>query len=214
MKIEMPKILDTLTEYDVMQDIVQKSVNEEEDMKDFHFFNANLQGVQADVIDFHGGVFENCKFTLCTFHNLYFADIIFMNCDISNVDFTKCFFRRVQFQNCKVLGANFAEATFDSVSMQNCNCKFINASLVKIKNSLFEHTDFSNANFQQGSIKSVALKDCKFIEAEFLHAPLKGVDFTSSDISGILLSGPELQGAIVTAVQACDLSRYLGLIVR
>ena len=119
MKIEAPKISSTLIESNHIQDIVQKAVEEEEDIKDFHFVNAKMDGVQAEIIEFQDCIFENCRFTECVFNNLYFADIIFIKCDISNIDFSKCFFRRVRFENCKAVGTNFAEATFDSVSMQN-----------------------------------------------------------------------------------------------
>ena len=40
------------------------------------------------------------------------------------------------------------------------------------------------------------------------------MDFTTSQISGILLSGSELKGGVVTPLQAAELAPLLGLIVR
>ncbi|HEX3040027.1 MAG TPA: pentapeptide repeat-containing protein, partial [Caproiciproducens sp.] len=109
---------------------------------------------------------------------------------------------------------NFAEATFDHVGAKDCNCRLVNLSSSKMKNAAFDHVDFTGGSFQQCGLKTVAFRECRLIQAEFLHTPLKGIDFTSSEIGGILLSGEELRGAIVTPLQACDLSRFLGLVVR
>ena len=43
---------------------------------------------------------------------------------------------------------------------------------------------------------------------------LKGIDFTSCDIEGIGANIADVNGAIVTAVQALSLSTMLGLIVK
>ena len=50
--------------------------------------------------------------------------------------------------------------------------------------------------------------------ADFTGTSLKGIDLTEDEIEGLLVSGPELRGAIVTPLQACDLARLLGLIIR
>lgn len=41
-------------------------------------------------------------------------------------------------------------------------------------------------------------EDCNLIRSEFLHTPLHGVDFTACAIDGLLLSGKELRGTLVT----------------
>ena len=43
---------------------------------------------------------------------------------------------------------------------------------------------------------------------------MKGLDLRTCALDGLAVSGAfELEGAIVTPLQACELSRYLGLVV-
>ena len=42
MKTEAPKISDLLTESNDLQDIVQQAMDDEEDIREFHFTNANM----------------------------------------------------------------------------------------------------------------------------------------------------------------------------
>ena len=46
-----------------------------------------------------------------------------------------------------------------------------------------------------------------------MHTPLAGHSFATCNIEGISLEGPELRGARVTALQACELAKLLGVIV-
>lgn len=43
-----------------------------------------------------------------------------------------------------------------------------------------------------------------------LNTPLKDVNLTTNDLQGIRLSGGELQGAIISSLQAVDLIRIFG----
>lgn len=47
-----------------------------------------------------------------------------------------------------------------------------------------------------------------------MNTTLKGVDFTDCDIVSIVLTGKELRGAIVSAVQAIELVGLLGVIIK
>ena len=60
----------------------------------------------------------------------------------------------------------------------------------------------------------IELSNCDMKEAELSEVKLKGVDLRTDDISGIKLKGPELEGAVVNMMQAVELSRLLGLIIK
>ena len=43
---------------------------------------------------------------------------------------------------------------------------------------------------------------------------LKGIDFTTSNIEGIVVSIKDLKGAIVSEMQAIELAKLLGIIIK
>ena len=62
--------------------------------------------------------------------------------------------------------------------------------------------------------EAVAFDMCSLVEAEFSRTSLKGIDLTSSRLEGLRLGVGDLRGVIVSSVQALDLTRYLGLVVK
>ena len=85
-----------------------------------------------------------------------------------------------------------------------------------MKAVLFEQTDLSGAAFSDIGLRRRAMfafRECSLAGAQFLHTPLAGQNFATCNIEGIALEGPELRGARVTALQACELAKLLGVIV-
>ena len=86
-----------------------------------------------------------------------------------------------------------------------------------MKAVLFEQTDLSGAAFSDIGLRRRAMfafRECSLAGAQFLHTPLAGQNFATCNIEGIALEGPELRGARVTALQACELAKLLGVIVK
>jgi len=77
-------------------------------------------------------------------------------------------------------------------------------------------TDLSNANISECKLKSWELKEVLLTNSAFFKTSLRGVDFTESEITGIILSNnyAELQGAIVNVLQAAELAKFLGVVVK
>ena len=69
-------------------------------------------------------------------------------------------------------------------------------------------------SFNEVTWKYLTFDRCTFSQTEFLHTSLKQLDFTSSDISGILLDPSSVRGMIVTSYQAITLSRLLGIVIQ
>jgi uncharacterized protein YjbI with pentapeptide repeats len=72
----------------------------------------------------------------------------------------------------------------------------------------------SNSNISECKLINLELDYISFINTSFFKTPLKGIDFTGSKIDGMILSGEELKGAIVSVYQASELAKLLGLIVK
>ena len=101
-------------------------------------------------------------------------------------------------------------------------------SSVQQYNSFFNYANFgettledvalSGGQFRQACFSKVKLKRFRaeksvFSQAEFYKTPLAGVDLSTCDISGIVLSESlsELKGAKVAPFQAVELAELLGL---
>lgn len=113
-----------------------------------------------------------------------------------------------------MLGLSLPDAVLDHAEFSGCTCRFLSLSAAKLKAVRFAGCDCSDGSFQECTLKSVQFGGCNLSRSDFLHTPLKGINLTDDEIGGIVLSGPELRGAVVTMMQACDLSRYLGLVIQ
>src|SRR5665648_651230 len=111
---------------------------------------------------------------------------------------------------------SFADIVFKSCDLSNSSCNgayFNRCELVSCKgigialqNVTLKEVSFLNSHFK--SKKSI------FTGVSFFKTLLKGVDFSESDINGISVSSEELKGLIVNPVQAVELSKILGLIIK
>lgn len=68
--------------------------------------------------------------------------------------------------------------------------------------------------FLECGFTCVTFNGCDLANSEFTNTPLKKVDFRENNISDILLTGRELKDAIVSPMQAVELARLLGVIVK
>ena len=66
----------------------------------------------------------------------------------------------------------------------------------------------------EAKLTRILLEGCCLAGAEMLNTPLKDVNLTTNDLQGIRLSGGELQGAIISSLQAVDLIRIFGVSIQ
>lgn len=58
------------------------------------------------------------------------------------------------------------------------------------------------------------IDSCDFTGAEFYAATMKGLDFSTSRIDGILVSANDLRGVIVNEEQAVACAKLFGIVVK
>ncbi len=89
--------------------------------------------------------------------------------------------------------ANFARTAWTGCALQSSSLREAVCSEVRFKN--------------------VTLAEVNFSGAEFFKTPLAGLDVSNCDINGILVSESfrELRGLRVSALQAMELARLLGV---
>lgn len=94
------------------------------------------------------------------------------------------------------------------------SARYINMSGTKINNMKIIDSDFSESSFIESSFKNIELMDVKFNKAEFLKTLLKGVDFSSSDITDVMFDLISVKGMIVNQFQCVELVGLLGVHVK
>jgi len=215
-EIQKPSIANKLDPVDDLRLYILENQSAEADFLQKHIQGVCLQDFDLSGICFDQVVFENCRLTGCSFCRTHLADVIFKSCDLSNSDFSDSSFDSCELSSVKGLGANFSESYIQNVTMRDCNLKYTNFNSAQLHKVSMSECDLSESFISSCKLKSVFFHEVLFIKATFFKTPLKGLDFTSCQLDGIVLSseGTELKGILVTYSQAAELARLLGIIIK
>lgn len=170
--------------------------------------NLNFSKGEFVRVSFSGCVFRSCDFTKGSFYNVVFEKCSFENCRFMGSywkgctlagskadggDFREAHIKESIFSESVLRYANFTEAFLDKTVMRNCNLKEAAFSAVRLAKPEWENIDFSRT--------------------EFFGTKLKGVDLSSCNIEGIVVSEScsELKGAKIDVFQAAEIARILGI---
>ena len=91
---------------------------------------------------------------------------------------------------------------------------YINFSSSKYKALKLENCHLSDSSFNDSDLSKTEFIKCNLSKCEFIQTPLKIVDLSSCDISGILLNLNHLNGAIISESQAIDIAQLLGVKIK
>ena len=87
-------------------------------------------------------------------------------------------------------------------------------SLSHFRDVCFHSSKLSNASIQEAVFKNVEFKYSNLIGIQMFRTNLKDIDFTTCDITGLVVMPQDLQGVIVDEYQAVELSRLLGIVIK
>lgn len=179
------------------------------------FTGGSAAEMSLEKTEYKACVFRACRFTGTVLANAWFQNVIFENCDLSGASLMDATLQKVRFVRCKLAGANLTAAVLGDVSLEDCIAQNAIFSETALKNVLFLRGDYSGAAFWSVQKRSrFRLESCCLERAEFLHTSLNGQDLTGCELAGASFSGEgELRGAKVTALQACELAKLLGVII-
>lgn len=214
MKITKPNLVNELVDVADLQELVLLAKVEESDIVARQIKDGAFADMDLSKVRFREVLFENCTFNHGSFIGTEFIDVVFNACDLSNSDFSDGYFNRCQFMGCKGVGINLINANLQQVTIAGSNFKYANFSTTKLKNVHVVGSDISKASITECKLSNLVLEDVKLISISFFQTPLKGIDFTKSQIDGLVVSGGELRGAIVSADQATELAKLLGVVVK
>lgn len=189
---------------------------EEEAIRHTLIKNVHMTEENLSYMRFYSVIFENCSFQDCSFLRGEFRDVIFRFCDFSNSVFSDSYFNRTELTQCKGMGAVFGGSTILHMEVSGCNLDYANFDACKLEHVRFLDSQLRGSFLTQCHFKDVIWNQVDLEQASFFKTLLKGTDFTTSKIQGLVLSddGKEIRGAIVDLYQAAELSRYLGVTIK
>lgn len=192
------------------------AVRDEIQVREMKFIDVKGEEQHFSRSCFSKVIFEGCSFLNCSFEKGEFTDVVFKSCNFSNADFSDGYFNRCQMISSKGVGAKFSGSTIQNMVFSDCNLEYGNFDSSKFEKVRFCDTTLSHGAISQCKCKDISFQKVCFHGASFFKTPLKGMDFTSSDITGLVLSDEcmELKGAVVDLYQAAELAKHLGVLIK
>lgn len=211
-KVISPRIPSQLLMVEDLQAIINASEDDAQ-IVEAAIHEVNEAGQNHYKLDVGASIFERSKFIDCDFEKASFVDVIFHNCDFSNSHFVKAYFNRCEFRNCKCLGTVFNEAVMKHTKMIDSMLKYASLNDAKFEHVEMAHCDMTESSVSETAHKNWNANECLFIGTNFFHTKLKGFDFTSCELENIIISDTleEIRGVKITAIQALEAARLLGM---
>lgn len=209
-KIQKPKLLGELEEVkNVYEEITFEEKIANKLIENTIIDNEDRMGMSIDSC-----IFRNVKFSNCSLQNIDLIDTRFENCDLSNIDLSRGSIHRVEFIGCKLLGARFDECSLMNVLFQGVMGKYSNFAFAKFKGANILNCNFQEVVFQQVKKEKIVFIDTDLTNSYFNKTSLDKIDLTTCEITGIDVQIDDIAGAIVTPMQALDLTRLMRLTVK
>ncbi len=169
------------------------------------------------IHDLEGVRFSECTFSSVSFRNACaceYLDAVFDHCDFSNCDLSESAFVRTVFSHCRLTGTILIKCSMQDVLFDNCTLDYANLSSTRWKTCEMRDCRLDEASLSQCRFRDTDIEHCSFISAEFINTPLKDLDFSDSEISGIMVTKDCIPGVKVSQEQALELAKLLGIIVK
>lgn len=214
MKVTAPQLPCMLEEGIPLEEALAMTGADEAPLEAFEFHGGSAAGAALEKGELFASRFSHCRFTGAALHKSDVRDCVFEHCDLSGARFLEATLRRCVFRGCKLAGANFGGASLEDVTFESCAGVGAVFSEAVFKSVAFTACKLDDAWFVDVRARGpYQFIDCALCRADFLRTPMAGQDLSSCDIEGIAVAGPELKGAKVSALQACELARLLGVTI-
>lgn len=189
---------------------------EEEAAEGLHIKNADLCGEELRRLSFSRCILEGCRFQNADLTKASFTDCLLKSCDFSGAKLWESYFSRCRLQSCKALGANFAEGRLFNVVFIGCQLRYACFDQTRWDRVQAEETCLAECMVTNAALKQLSFAQTDLSGACFTGTPLKGVDLRGCVLANFSCSedNRELRGAVVDLMQAAELARLLGVIIR
>lgn len=180
------------------------------------FDDLELAEVSAGGATFDQVVFRACTFEDVDFSRCAFTDVKFIGCRFVSCSMERCWLNRCDFVSCSAPGLSFQKGRLTSVSFADSQLRYVEFSGATVSGLRARKTSLAESLWHDVSLKRVALDACDLTRADVFRASLAGIDLSTCDIAGIIVSNTfrELRGCIVSPEQATQLAGLLGITIK
>jgi uncharacterized protein YjbI with pentapeptide repeats len=192
----------------------REAITEGEPIEESRVVGIDLSGRKLSGLAAKGSIFESVSFAGCHIPSPRFRDVRLVKCDLSNATLRGFEATRVEFIDCRLTGMIAIECRWQDVLVENCDGRYAQISDGKLHTCEFKGSNFAEADFRSTDLESTIFTQATLTRADFGHSKLRGSDLRGADIDGIIVGPEEVRGAIVSATQAMDLARLLGLVIK
>lgn len=199
----------------MLEDMIYEARLEDDCIKDSVFTGETIIDCDLTQLEFNEVEFNKCNFVSCNFSKAGFYNTIFKNCNISNCIFDESYWKQWQICGCKGDGASFINSHFKYGQIEDSSFCYSNFSQSVVDDLIISNSQCKHISFMQSKLKKMVCNKVVFSGAEFFKTPLKGIDFSTCEIDGMMVSEllTELKGAKISALQALDIARMTGVII-
>ena len=159
-------------------------------------------------------IIEGVSFAQAHLRSVRLRDMRFVRCDFSNAVARGLEASRVEFIDCRLIGMKAVECRMEDVLLERCESRY-----VQLNGGTARCSEFVDTQMQEADLRGVNLENARWIrsnlsQADLTGAKLKGADLRGAEIDKILVGAGDVAGAIVSASQAMELARLLGVVIR
>lgn len=174
----------------------------------FDFSDHDLPGLSAKC-----SLFERVSFAGCTISAPFLQDVRLVRCDLSNATFRSFQATRVEFIECRLTGLKAVECRWQDVLVEDCDGRYAQFTDGRIRPTEIRASSFVEADFRGVDLEGSILSQVNLSNADLRRSRMRNFDLRGCEIEGLMVGAEDVRGAIVSAPQAMDLARLLGLTI-
>jgi uncharacterized protein YjbI with pentapeptide repeats len=174
----------------------------------------DLSGRRIPSLIALNSILDHVSFASSRIAKFRLRDARLVKCDLSNVVLHGFQATRIEFVDCRMTGMRAVECHWEDILVENCDLRYAQLSNGQIRSSEFKSCNLGDADLRGANLEGAIFANTMLCRADLSKARLRGTDLRGAEIEGVTVQPEDLQGAIVNVVQAMDLTRLLGLIIR
>jgi uncharacterized protein YjbI with pentapeptide repeats len=176
--------------------------------------NIELSGRKIPSLVAWNSLFDRVSFASCEISSFRLRDVRLVKCDLSNAILHGFEASRVELIECRLIGMRAIECHWQDVLVENCDMRYAQLSDGKARSCEFRECHLGETDLRGADLEGAIFANVLLHRADLSRAKLRGADLRGAEIEGITVRAEDLRGAIVSVVQAVDLARLLGLIIK
>lgn len=180
---------------------------------DLHLVEGVVDEVRAKSVCFKGCLFENVTFVDVDLDSAEWINCVFRRCDFSGIRAVHGTFMKCHFEGCKMRGAILSEGVFTDVVFEGVMGSMLTVRFCEFRNFRIENCKLDQSDFQESRFTKGTIEGTDLTKASFVRVPLAGLDFTTNTTDGLQVELADIKGLVVTADQAFEMIRLLGVVV-